>query len=129
MSKHLKVAMIGTGGISRTHMPGWQASEYAEVVAASDVISASLEAWGKSWNVDRLTTDVQEIIEDPKIDIIDRNTLVPITTKGSLDNPKTELDLGLFMKETGDRLLKEPGKILEGIGDLLGGGKDKKKDK
>ena len=71
MSKHLKVAMIGTGGISRTHMPGWQASEYAEVVAASDVISASLEAWGKTWNVERLTTDVQEIIEDPKIDIID----------------------------------------------------------
>ena len=71
MSKHLKVAMIGTGGISRTHMPGWQASEYAEVVAASDVNSASLEAWGKTWNVDRLTTDVQEIIEDPKIDIID----------------------------------------------------------
>ncbi len=32
---------------------------------------ASLEAWGKTWNVDRLTTDVQEIIEDPKIDIID----------------------------------------------------------
>jgi predicted dehydrogenase len=71
VSKHLKVAVIGTGGISRTHMPGWQASEYAEVVAASDVNSASLETWGKTWGVERLTTEVQEIIEDPKIDIVD----------------------------------------------------------
>ncbi len=71
MSKHLKVAVIGAGGISRTHMPGWQASEYAEVVAASDVNSTALEAWGKTWGVERLTTEVQEIIEDPKIDIVD----------------------------------------------------------
>lgn len=71
MSKHLKVAVIGAGGISRTHMPGWQASEYAEVVAASDVNSTSLEAWGRTWGVERLTTEVQEIIEDPTIDIVD----------------------------------------------------------
>jgi hypothetical protein len=51
------------------------------------------------------------------LNVIDRNTLVPITTKGSLDNPKTQLDMGLFMKETGDRLIKDPGKI---IGDVLG---------
>jgi predicted dehydrogenase len=63
--------MIGTGGISRTHMPGWQASEYAEVVAASDVNSTSLEAWGKTWGVERLTTEVEDIIADPKIDIVD----------------------------------------------------------
>lgn len=51
------------------------------------------------------------------LNVVDRNTLVPITTKGSLDNPKTQLDMGLFMKETGDRLIKDPGKI---IGDVLG---------
>ena len=32
MSKQLKVAIIGTGGIARTHMPGWQACGYAEWV-------------------------------------------------------------------------------------------------
>ena len=71
MSKQLKVAIIGAGGISRTHMPGWQNSEHAEVVAASDVNRPQLEAWGKTWNVDRLTTEVQEIIDDPSIDIVD----------------------------------------------------------
>jgi len=71
VSKQLKVAIIGAGGISRTHMPGWQNSEHAEVVAASDVNRPQLEAWGKTWNVDRLTTEVQEIIDDPSIDIVD----------------------------------------------------------
>ena len=32
----LKVGVIGVGGIARTHMPGWAASENAEVVAGSD---------------------------------------------------------------------------------------------
>jgi len=71
VSKHLKVAVVGTGGISRTHMPGWQASEYAEVVAGSDVNRASLEDWGKTFNVTRLTTDAAEIMHDPTIDIVD----------------------------------------------------------
>jgi predicted dehydrogenase len=46
MSKRLKVAVIGAGGISRTHMPGWAASEHTEVVAASDLDERSLAAWG-----------------------------------------------------------------------------------
>ena len=37
MAKTLKVAMIGVGGIARTHMPGWAASEHAEVVAGADM--------------------------------------------------------------------------------------------
>ena len=33
----LKVGVIGVGGIARSHMPGWAASEHAEVVAGSDI--------------------------------------------------------------------------------------------
>lgn len=55
-----------------------------------------------------------------KLGLIDQNTGVPITTRGSLDSPKTELDVGLFFKETGDKLLSDPGKLIEkGLGDLL----------
>ena len=39
----LKVAVIGVGGIARTHMPGWAASEHAEVVAGSDINEQSLQ--------------------------------------------------------------------------------------
>ena len=62
-----------------------------------------------------------------RLSVLDRNTLVPITIKGSMDNPTGVVDVGLFLKETGQGILDKPGEILEGIGDLLGG-KDKKKN-
>ena len=70
MSK-LKVAVVGVGGIARTHMPGWEASEHAEVVAGSDVSQAALAEWGAKYNVQKLATDVADILRDPEIDIVD----------------------------------------------------------
>ena len=71
MSKRLKVAVIGTGGISRTHMPGWGASEHAEVVAAADPNEAGLTAWGADFGIERLATDPAELFADPAIDVVD----------------------------------------------------------
>ncbi len=71
MSHPLKVAVIGVGGIAHTHMPGWAASEHAEVVAGSDVNPEMLQKWGKTNNVARLTTDPAELFNDPDIDIVD----------------------------------------------------------
>jgi predicted dehydrogenase len=71
MTNTLNVAVIGVGGIARTHMPGWQASPYAEVVAGSDINGEALEKWGKLHNVTRLSTQMGDILGDPDIDIID----------------------------------------------------------
>ena len=67
----LKVGVIGVGGIAKTHMPGWAASPYAEVVAGSDVAPAFLDAWGAEHGITKLSTNAAEIINDPGIDIID----------------------------------------------------------
>jgi predicted dehydrogenase len=71
VSTSLKVGVIGVGGIAKTHMPGWAASEIAEVVAGSDVFGPALEACGATHGVAKLSTDAAEIINDPDIDIID----------------------------------------------------------
>lgn len=71
MAKTLKVGVIGVGGIAQTHMPGWAASEHAEVVAGSDISEPFLQKWGSSFGVSRLTTNPEELINDPQIDIID----------------------------------------------------------
>ena len=71
MSGKLKVGVIGVGGISRTHMPGWAASEDAEVVAGGDINEAVLKDWGALHGITRLTTDPGELFSDPDIDIID----------------------------------------------------------
>jgi predicted dehydrogenase len=71
VAKALKVAVIGVGGIARTHMPGWAESPHTEVVAGSDVSEAFLMKWGTEHGITRLTTDAEELINDPSIDIID----------------------------------------------------------
>ena len=71
MSKTLKVAVIGVGGIARVHMPGWEASEHAEVIAGSDINEGILETWGETHGIKRLVTDPTDLFSDPDIDIID----------------------------------------------------------
>jgi predicted dehydrogenase len=67
----LQVGVIGVGGIARTHMPGWVASEQAEVVAGADISADALQGWGEKWEIQRLTTDSAELLDDPEIDIVD----------------------------------------------------------
>lgn len=71
MAKDLKVAVIGVGGISNSHMPGWAASEHAEVVAGADINPTALANWGKKHGVTHLATDAADIFSDPDIDIVD----------------------------------------------------------
>ncbi len=74
MAKNLKVAVIGVGGIANTHMPGWDASEHAEVVAGADINPDALADWGKKHGVTKLVTDPADIFSDPDIDIVDMCT-------------------------------------------------------
>ncbi|MEM7348890.1 MAG: Gfo/Idh/MocA family oxidoreductase [Chloroflexota bacterium] len=71
MSKTLKVGVVGVGGINRTHMPGWEASEHAEVIAGSDISGDALEKWGETHGVTSLSTDAADLFNNPDIDIID----------------------------------------------------------
>jgi predicted dehydrogenase len=71
MAETFKVGVIGVGGINRTHMPGWAASPYAEVVAGADVSEQNLRLWGEKHGVARLTTRLEDLFESKDIDIID----------------------------------------------------------
>ena len=71
MAKTLKVGIIGVGGISRTHIPGWEASPHAELVAGSDIQEDVLKGWGKQNKIKKLVTHPEDLIEDADIDIID----------------------------------------------------------
>src|SRR5579871_4697146 len=71
VAKTLKVGVIGVGGIAKTHMPGWAASEYAEVVAGCDISESLLQKWGSDFGISQLVARAEDIIGDPDIDIID----------------------------------------------------------
>ena len=71
MPKPFGVAIIGTGGISQKHVPGWEASPHAEVIAGSDVNEEGLKTWGAQHGVRKLSSRVEDILADPDVDIVD----------------------------------------------------------
>ena len=71
MTKKLNVGIIGLGGIANLHAGVWQISEHAELVAGCDVNPEVFKRWKEEHGVQRLTTEFQELIDDPEIDIID----------------------------------------------------------
>ena len=73
MTKKLKVAVIGVGGIAATHFPGWQASPDAELVAFGDINPEALHRVGDKWNIDKALRyeDSWELFRNPDIDIVD----------------------------------------------------------
>ena len=71
MPKTLKVAIIGVGGISGAHIPGWNASGEAELVAGCDVNEAILTSWGDRHRIKKLFVDPGDVFADPDIHIVD----------------------------------------------------------
>ncbi len=70
MSK-LKVGIIGVGGIAGSHIPGWNASEDADLVAGADLAENVLKGWGERHEITKLYSDPTDLLKDPDIDIID----------------------------------------------------------
>lgn len=69
--KKLRVGIIGVGGIAKTHMPGWKASPHTEVVAASDIVEATVKKFAAENGIPKAVLKSEEIIGDPDIDIVD----------------------------------------------------------
>jgi len=67
----LKVGVIGLGFTGSVHMPGWVASPHVEVVAGADLDQATAAQWSKKWDVPKIVSDPDALINDPDIDIID----------------------------------------------------------
>ncbi len=71
MGRTLSVGIIGVGGIAGSHLPGWDKSPYAEVVALADVDQKALKQRGDERGIDVLYTDPMALLKNPEIDIID----------------------------------------------------------
>jgi predicted dehydrogenase len=71
MTKKMKVGFIGMGGIAHTHVPGWNASPYTEVIAGSDVNPAVFPIWREKYGISRFYEKATDLINDPQIDIVD----------------------------------------------------------
>jgi len=66
----LKVAILGTGTMARTHAPGYKTIEGVEIVYFADELPGPLESVAASFGA-KAVKSYDQVINDPAIDIID----------------------------------------------------------
>lgn len=72
MAKKLKIGLIGTGMICNwAHIPGYEKmSDDCEIVWACDLIEDKAQEVAKKHGIPKVTTDYQDILNDPEIDAV-----------------------------------------------------------
>ncbi len=73
MTRKLRVALIGAGGIAQSHMGGWEENENAEVVAICDIKRKAREDTAKRWDVAKnaLFDDYEKMLDKVELDAVD----------------------------------------------------------
>ena len=67
----VRVAIIGAGAVSDYHhVPGLRLDDRARLVAACDTNGSLVEQRKSQWNLDRVTTDPDEICADDEVDAV-----------------------------------------------------------
>lgn len=70
MSETLRAAIIGTGGIARTHAGYYSASDRTEIVAACDIFDDHLTPFCDERGIEGRYTDYQRLLEEVRPDIV-----------------------------------------------------------
>ena len=67
----INVPFVGCGRIADLHILGYQHDDRARVYALCDTDEAILEQRKVEWGVEKITTDFDEILADPKVDAVE----------------------------------------------------------
>ena len=72
MSEPLKIGLIGTGGISRAHLPVYeQFPEKVKLTAVCDIIEEAAQERARDANVDDIYVDYEKMLQEADIDAVD----------------------------------------------------------
>ena len=72
MSKKLKVAIIGCGGIAKgCHLPGYARMDNVELVAACDIIIERAQEVAEKYGIPQVFQDYNDVFEIPGLDAVD----------------------------------------------------------
>ena len=70
-SKNLRVAVVGTGRISKFHFAAWAAADGVEIVAVCDVDGGRAAEMAKRYGVPRSYSSVADLLDKEEVDAID----------------------------------------------------------
>ena len=68
--KKVRVGIIGTGSISRSHMAGYKALDNVEVLAACDINEKRVRAFAEQYGIPRVYTDYNEMLKREDLDAV-----------------------------------------------------------
>ena len=72
--KKIKIGIIGTGNISRSHFKGYSSNPNVEIYALCDIHEGRLKTAGKEFGVERLYTNLDEMLALPELDAVSVTT-------------------------------------------------------
>ncbi len=72
--KKVKIGIIGTGNISRSHMNSYLKNPNVELYAFCDIHEGRLNEAGKEFGIERLYTDINEMLALPELDAVSVTT-------------------------------------------------------
>ena len=97
MSKPLKVGLIGTGGISRQHLPAYaEFSDEVKLTAVCDIFEEAAQERAKQANVSDIYVDYKKMLREADIDAVDICT-----------NHDTHAEMTIAAAEAGKHILVE----------------------
>ena len=70
----IKIGIIGTGNISRSHFKGYSSNPNVEIYALCDIHEGRLKTAGKEFGVERLYTNLDEMLALPELDAVSVTT-------------------------------------------------------
>ncbi|MBQ8005835.1 MAG: Gfo/Idh/MocA family oxidoreductase, partial [Clostridia bacterium] len=72
--KKIKVGIIGTGNIARSHIKSYLNNPNVELYAFCDIDEVRLAAAGRQFGIERLYTDINEMLALPELDAVSVTT-------------------------------------------------------
>lgn len=76
MAKPLKVGLVGTGSISRAHLPAYQQfPEEVKLTAVCDIREEAAQRYAEKAGVDEVYTDLDKMLKEADIDAVDVCTI------------------------------------------------------
>ena len=90
MTKKLKIAIIGAGGIAReAHLPAYQKMDNVEIVAICDIKKEKAQKLAEKYHISRVLEDYRDVFLIPELDAVDictPNYLHSIIAISALEN-------------------------------------------
>ncbi|MDQ0974736.1 myo-inositol 2-dehydrogenase/D-chiro-inositol 1-dehydrogenase [Neobacillus niacini] len=109
----LTVGVIGAGRIGKIHVDNLRGISQVKVKSVSDVVIDDLESWAKEKGVEVLTTNYEEILQDPEINAV--FICSPTTTHANLIKEAAACGKHIFCEKPVSFSVEETEEALEAV--------------